>query len=485
MNNNAGAVVPPTLFMTYSDHDEFQVYQIVLTLRKQGLEVFHYPFDIPGGSNICEGMKARPGSKMLAIALSPHSIADDWIKGEIQEKVLEPFKDSLTKVFLLNLSVLSGDALSSLPYAGDCEVIDLSSGEQYETGVTTLIRSAGLPSTAPAVPRELGYYEISGVFQPARPATTLFADLKRQIQEGNIDQKYLYWDVRAALRWQRIAVLSNYMTSQMSMNLLVRTAGDIVEEICNDAKCNRVSFVNFGVGTGVKDYHILLHLLARNKRVAYFAYDESFPMIQLTVANIEELMSANPESLGVHYIVDDFDNVKKHVGYMTEMGPPGAPKIIGFLGGSLGNFKEQRIIGEVRDMMVAKDKKDYLLLGVEYIAQRDNATLILNYSDRRMKEFLFGPIQDVTGDEPDWERDFRYEVVASSSYSGYSDVENSKTVVGKAKYGGKEIELFCSTKYERHGLEHFLTEQMGFRVIALFVDQDVPPRYGKYILKLA
>jgi hypothetical protein len=468
------------LFITYSSHDEFQVQQIASELRKQ-IPVFAYPFDIPGGAQINEGIKGRPEHIILAIALSQSSIAEQWIESKISKVILEPYKDSMAVLFL-KLEGIPANILSTLPYGNKYETIDLS-GEYYRTGILTLMQRIGspLPTVIPRTRRHVPY-EIGGIFQPARPATELFADLKRQIEHGNIDQKYLYWDVRAALRWQRIAELSSYMTSQMSTNLLVVNAQNIINVICADTNASSVSFINLGVGTGVKDYHILLRLLERNKKVVYIAVDESFPMIQLTMKTLEELLSSNVDSLSAHYIVDDFANLGRHSDYITSIEPENAPRIIGFLGASIGNFNESKIISTIGDLM---SPKDYLILGVEYIADRDDKTLIRNYSDIRMKEFLFGPIMDITGREPDWDRDFQYSIISRTTFPAYSTVEQSKAIVGKVRYNGKEIELFFSIKYEKQSLERFLQKEGHFTILDTFTTPETPPRYGKYILKLA
>lgn len=468
------------LFITYSSHDEFQVQQIANELRKQ-IPVFAYPFDIPGGPQIHDGIKERPEKNIiLAIAISQSSVKQEWLRTAITNVLLKPL-EGLIKVFLLKLDEIPARGLSGLPYVHKYETVDLS-GEYYRNGMSALIARTGLPTPTVTPPRPRVPYEIGGVFQAARPATELFADLKRQIELGSIDQKYLYWDVRAALRWQRIAELSSYMTSQISTNLLVVNAQGIIDTICADTDCDDVSFVNLGVGTGVKDYHIITRLLDHGKKVVYIAVDESFPMIQITMKTLEELLSSHVHELGAHYIVDDFTNMERHDGYMSSIEVESAPRIIGLLGGSLGNFNESRILSIIRKLM---RHKDYLMLGVEYIGGRDDEALILNYSDIRMKEFLFGPIMDITGREPDWRYDFDYSVYPNPGVPSHSVVENARGVIGKVRYNQKKVELFCSTKYEKPSLDAFLQAEAGFNILSVFTSPEPNPRYGKYILKLA
>lgn len=467
------------LFISYSDHDQIQVQQIASELRKY-IPVFAYQYDIPTAPRLDEGLKERPENNLIVtIALSQTSVENDWIKRGIKSDVLEPLKESI-KVFILKLEEIPDKTLQTLSYVDQYEIIDLSGG-YYQSGISTLMKHIGLSEPYEKPLRKYRAYEIGGIFQPARPATEIFADLKRQIQKGDIDQKYLYWDVRAVARWQKIAELSSYMTSQVSTNLLVVNASNIIDVICSDAKCHQVSFTNLGIGTGVKDLHILTHLLNHNERVVYIAVDESFPMIQLTMKTLEELLSSNADSLNAHYIVDDFANLERHNEYIESIEPENAPRIIGLLGGSIGNFNELKILPVIRKLM---GNEDYLILGAEYIAGQDDQTLIRNYSDRRMREFLFGPIVDVTGREPDWEHDFEYTVHVGAGPISYSAVKDSKCIVGRVHYGQGAIELFSSTKYEKRSLESFLKSEGKFKILDIFTSPETPPRYGKYILKL-
>jgi hypothetical protein len=130
------------LFITYSSHDEFQVQQIASELRKQ-IPVFAYPFDVPGGAQINEGIRERPENIILTIALSQSSIAEEWIKSKISSVILEPLKNSIT-VFLLKLEGIPANILNTLPYGHKHETIDLS-GEYYKTGISTLMQRIGFP----------------------------------------------------------------------------------------------------------------------------------------------------------------------------------------------------------------------------------------------------------------------------------------------------------------------------------------------------
>jgi len=400
----------------------------------------------------------------------------------LRMKVLNSVGSSLSSTYILKLVELSPESIPN--YLEGNEIIDLA-GANYPEGIKELVDMLGASLETRTAPTAHGApSHISGIFESARAQTNIFAELKKQITTGRIDQKYLYWDPRASLRWQKISELSTYMTSQMTMNLLAVYANSIIQAIIDDANSSTFSFINFGVGTGVKDFLILEPLLKGSKGpVYYFAVDESLSMIQITIQGMQELMSRFGSRLRVHYVLDDFKNVNNFSKYIADVESEQAKRsrpvrILGFLGGSLGNFEESSIMKIIKGML---SEKDYLILGVEYIADRNKDALIANYSDIRMKDFLYGPISDVEGKPPGWEDNFHYEVLLADKR--YSSVDESKTIVGYVSHKGELIELFSSTKYERKPLENFLVS-MGFKIMSAHFSNEKPPRYGKYVLQI-
>jgi len=195
-------------------------------------------------------------------------------------------------------------------------------------------------------------------------------------------------------------------------------------------------------------------------------------------------MKEHGKSLSLHYIVDDFIDLSKTKSFLSQNSK--GTRIYGLLGGALGNFKEGLVLGAIKSLM---RPKDFLLLGVEYIAGRKTDELKKNYQGRKMKEFLLGPILDVKRElSPNWNDPnlFHYDVIESEDNTAYSDVSKSLTVTGQAEYHSQRNNLFYSTKYDKDQLEIFLKDIMKFRILdkGVFVSPESPPVYGKYILKL-
>lgn len=475
----------PIVFISYhSAIDAFQVQHIADYLRKQNIKTFISPFDIDdSGYSLLKRINSLSTQPiMLALAISRESCKDKWVIEIFKDKIIKALENISLEHCVLKLVDFQENILPS--YLIYYQEFDLS-GENYENGLKKFIDYLGYTIERKLKIKE-NYYSLSGTFEPVRTSPSLFAQLKKEIDMGIIDQKYLYWDVRGAIRWQRIAESSTYTTAQTSMNLLVSRGGSIVENIISDTKkAENYNFLNFGVGTGVKDYLLLKKLVNQTgiNKVLYFAIDESLSMIQITISALEELMAQYQDKLKVNFILDDFVNVdrfKKYI-YQEEKAISSSSetiRIIGFLGGSIGNFDEIKILPSIKALM---STRDYLLLGVEYIANRSNQELIENYSDIIMKEFLFGPIKDVEGAPPNWQNLFYYDVIESPSK--YSCIENSKTVIGLVTYKGHSIQLFSSTKYEKQGFEEFLKQQ-GFSILSSYASEEKIPYYEKYLLKL-
>jgi hypothetical protein len=368
-----------------------------------------------------------------------------------------------------------------------------------------------------------GPYRIEGIFDPNEPATGLFQQLDAEIKSGKIDQRFLYWDVRAALRWQDITDGTAYQTAPHSLNFLRERVGPngesrveliankFVEQVGGDGPLD-VSYVNLGVGVGHKDRMIITSLLQSDRvgSVSYFSIDDSFPMIQLTIPNIikgfRPMKPSERARTRLHYIVAPFENLARVQGYIKEVEEEEAShlegrrkrvRLISFLGGSLGNFHEAELLLSIQGNLMVSDQ-DTLLLGVEFIADRKNPTLEANYSDEPMQKFLFGPLQDMGYPKPPATA-FSYRTYDSEREENpYSDIPHSRTVVGSVKVDGRSVELFSSSKYEDSSLEstlrsgRYATAEVSpvgpnggpvrFHIVSAFKGIQDPPLIGKYLL---
>lgn len=473
----------PVVFVSYPARLRYRVGQLGADLRKRGIEVIAWPREMDREAakltSSIERHNTRSAVLLLIMSPTPEHASEVEFFTRSLVSAVKPVsvRRRLRNTFYLTFT----DEPEKPSYASTHPVIDLSG--DYTKCLEELIKSIGSPRRRFRRSRQGEFSRVFGSFDIARSSTEMFSELQKEIGAGAIDQKYLYWDVRAAERWYEIVNGSTYMTAQSSMNLLASKADSIIGGILDDVEAPGYSFINFGVGTGVKDYLILQELLTQQDNdVLYFPVDESMPMVQITMHDMQELIAEYGSRLTIQYVIDDFINAGGFSqtiveGERTHFNKDVRPaRIIAFLGGSLGNFAESSILSDLKQLF--KSQADRCILGVEFIAGRESAELIANYSDHVMKRFLYGPILDVEGIEPDWDGDFHYEVVTDRS-----EVAGAQTVVGSVVRSSQHVELFQSTKYDRSGLEQFLSD-IGFDIIDTYLSDDRPARFAKYVLRL-
>lgn len=483
----------PTIFITHSNVDGYHIARLADTFRKAQIEALtiNADNDDPPGRLLIDSISGHSAvPKVLLIATSPSAVESNWFQQTLRKEILPKLEDYLDRVIVVDL--VARARRTGLPeYLKPYPHVNLG---DYEKGVEELLSEVGqaaqsLPSQPHGSDSNSGYYTVSGAFEVGRPSSIMFSDLKRQLydQPYKIDLKYLYWDVRAASRWQDITQMSRYLTTQTAVNVLTRHADGLPEHILSNGSGSELTFINFGVGTGQKDYLILNSLLgqpdaANPTKVAYFPVDESLPMIQITIAALEDLMASYHDNLSIRFVLDDFQFAKRFERYVaseeeTIFGHR-PPRLLAFMD-TLGNFDEKHILSLLRDFM---SEEDFLLLGVELIGNRDDDALIANYSDDYMVAFLAGPITDVFGrTEPDPPK---FKAFIAKNKVEYSQVPDAATVVGRVQHRGQPIEMFYSTKYEAEALEKFI-ERRGFVISDRVYSEHDPPRYANYILRKA
>ena len=493
----------PKVFISYSKKSEgFHIDIVHKGLLDRQVDVQQVPYDVAGGSTIAYQIQKTDSSDItLLVCLSQGSLEQDWMNQGLSTEVLEPLGDKISRLGVVKVDAVATPSLLASykqryrqGYREFVIPVDIEKVPEalddiahwVDPRVAAEVASKRpTPTRVPSQQRS-AYYPVSGVFAVDNPDITLLTDLRKQIARGEVDQKYLYWDVQGAKRWSDIADRSTYQTAQMAQSLLGTRGSDIISKIVQSAGDSAESgfvFVNLGVGIGWKDGVILRHLLEKTTaEVGYVAIDQSFSIMQITIQRLEPLMRIYGQRLHMYYIVDDFTaSTDRFVDYIRDhVSPRGSPKIIGFLGGGLGNFRETNILAHIRAMM---SSQDYLLLGVEYIGDRKDSELAAIYSDEVMCEFWSGPVRDIMGTDID-EFDFSFPVVTDSLYS---DVEKSKTVVAKIAHRRKrtQVQVCWMNKYDPKYLEPFLLQQR-FRILERYVENNhTPPWFGKYILRRA
>ena len=501
------------LFVFYSINDRLWMKELSDALRERQIQVLWIPIENLNALKSMIPQFTSSKNKYLGVGISNSVLSSDVTSNSCFSSFLDQcnhlinLEPSIGRILLFFGEASSYGRVGQLRRTfgyGNPEVIihDPLLQDGSPEKIVSIVGGLG-KQKLPIDPTE-GYFEIVGIFDPLQPMTKTYSQLFDQIKFGRIDQKYLYWDAPAALRWQEITDGTQYLTAPNSLNFLAARGNEIVKTFVKsvtDSERIDVSFINLGVGTGFKDAVILTNLLQNElvRSVCYFAVDDSLPMIQVTIPNIiKGFYSLSPEQRqrsALHYVITAFEKLDNRlVRYMKsveesegkrlaneENGKIQRVRLIGFLGGSLGNFQEDQILGIVRDRLM-ESKDDTLLLGTDFVANRKKDELIANYSDQWMKSFLFGPIQDVLGMHPPFDK-FKYKVFPDDGLNDYSVVDDAKTIVGFVNINSHDVELFYASKYVPEKLEPWLKEQHFNIVGTPFTSLPSPSVIGKYLLK--
>jgi L-histidine N-alpha-methyltransferase len=172
-----------------------------------------------------------------------------------------------------------------------------------------------------------------------------------------------FYDARGAELFDRICELPEYYPTRTERAILERDAEEIV------AATGAVELVELGSGTATKT-RVLLDAMAQAGTL------ERYVPVDVTEAVVRdcarELVDEYP-GLAVHGVVGDFE---RHLDRLPE---PVGPRIVAFLGGTIGNFTPGSRRRFLRGACRLLGGADRLLLGTDLV--KDQATLEAAYDD--------------------------------------------------------------------------------------------------------
>jgi L-histidine N-alpha-methyltransferase len=168
-----------------------------------------------------------------------------------------------------------------------------------------------------------------------------------------------FYDARGAELYDRITELPEYYPARTEAAILRARAADIAD------RTGAGELVELGSGTATKT-RLLLGTMRR-----YIPIDVTEAMVR----DSAEALTREFPDLAVHGIVGDFE---RHLGRVP---PPGAePRIVAFLGGTIGNFipgSRRRLLRRITRLL--RPGVDHLLLGADLV--KDPAVLEAAYND--------------------------------------------------------------------------------------------------------
>lgn len=195
---------------------------------------------------------------------------------------------------------------------------------------------------------------------------TFAEDVKNGLLSANkfLLPKYFY-DVRGSELFERICETEEYYLTRTELSIIKNSADHI-----SSSNLNKNMLVELGSGSSVKSKHILDSFLKNRDKVKYVPIDVSDIIVESSQKLIEKYANLHITGLVSFY--------EEGVDFISQLDE--SPKVILFLGSSIGNFTfdaEETFLMRLRDDMW---EDDILLIGFDMI--KDEKVLLSAYNDR-------------------------------------------------------------------------------------------------------
>jgi L-histidine Nalpha-methyltransferase len=164
-----------------------------------------------------------------------------------------------------------------------------------------------------------------------------------------------FYDARGAELFDRICEQPEYYPTRTERSILESSASGIAE------LTGAVELVELGSGTAAKTRVLLdaLHEAGTLRRYVPFDVTESM------VRECAEDLTREYEGLRVHGVIGDFER------HLDRIPPAAGPRIVAFLGGTIGNFppgSRRRFLRKIAGLL---GPQDYLLMGTDLVKDPD------------------------------------------------------------------------------------------------------------------
>jgi L-histidine Nalpha-methyltransferase len=309
---------------------------------------------------------------------------------------------------------------------------------------------------------------------PADLAVALREDVRAGLTATpkRVPPKYFY-DARGSELFEQITRLPEYYPTRAERSILDARAGEIAEQT------KARSLVELGSGSSEKTHLLLRALRDVGSLASYVPVDVSADAIEWALPG---LVSAYP-GLEVHGVVAD---VERHLEHL----PLDGPRLVAFLGGTIGNFEPAQRNRFLAALGSTLRPGDALLLGTDLV--KDPRRLVAAYDDaagvtaafnRNLLEVVnreLGATFDVTAFQhvAVWDADNEWiELRLRSTRRQRVDVPALSLQVDFAD--GEELRTEISAKFRQAGVARELTEA-GLRPAQWWTDEP-----GDFALSLA
>jgi L-histidine N-alpha-methyltransferase len=209
----------------------------------------------------------------------------------------------------------------------------------------------------------LGAVEVHSYLGPGDERTLaddVLDGLTRPLKE--LPPKHLY-DARGSELFDAICELPEYYQTRTERLILETHADDIV------ARTGAVELVELGSGSATKTRVLLDAMTAANVRSRYVPVDVS----ATTVHAVAQLFCDEYHGLSVYGVVGDFER------HLAHLPPSPGPRLVLFLGGTIGNFPPGSRRRFLRGLGKVLGPDDHLLLGTDLV--KDPHVIEAAYND--------------------------------------------------------------------------------------------------------
>ncbi|MBB3664787.1 MULTISPECIES: L-histidine N(alpha)-methyltransferase [Prauserella salsuginis group] len=207
------------------------------------------------------------------------------------------------------------------------------------------------------------------IIERHRSGDDLTTALRQDVREGlSASQKWLpatwFYDARGSELFEEITALPEYYPTRAEREVLLREAPAVA------AATGARTLVELGAGSSEKTRALLDALRSAGTLTGFVPQDVSASAL----TEAAEAIAADYPDLAVHGVVGDF------TANLGEL-PGTSPRLVAFLGGTIGNFPPAERAAFLRSVRAVLKPGEWLLLGTDLV--KDPATLVAAYDDAR------------------------------------------------------------------------------------------------------
>ena len=193
-------------------------------------------------------------------------------------------------------------------------------------------------------------------------------DVRRGLHDSPKHIPCLYfYDYHGSLLFEKICQLPEYYLTRAERDILKTFSEEIISFLPSD-----IVLVELGSGSCIKTQLIIEELLNQHDTVTYSPIDISQKMLQESSMSLLEQY----EDLEIISVAAEYEEGLRQLDMHSEQ-----PKLILWLGSSIGNFEQHEAIHFLRTIVNTLSSKDFFLIGFDLV--KEESILEKAYNDSR------------------------------------------------------------------------------------------------------